>query len=431
MRSTGLLKAKRIIIIGLSTIALFIFMMYGIFSCTLLNPDFYHHIFETEAVTASFNKASETLTAGGAFLFSGPSLKENAYGLVEGVLRFIHQKDMSLSSIQLEEENTETIRTAVLSAVPDGDAGIPQISRIHPFVVSYFMPGTETIFSTLQSLQEGFAFLQTLVPFLGLIGLITLLLPDKAAENTRLTLVTTGILLIGVAFALFVLQKTLLLSPLSEIFPDAEVFIGPIVHKMTDTLFIVCTGTGGVLLATTPVMKLPQVKKAVNHYSRIAAVVLIVLTGMVVILFNNEVFATPLQTMKLHEQAQVKILSQNENTVHSLIIKLREDGTEAPIINARLTLVCLDKDVDPVSAVTDVLGNARFILPQGRFILYTDASTINRLYYAFEPVVLNLDQPDSSWYTFYLTRNENFRPDLELQDEGDSIHHRRQVPLLK
>lgn len=431
MGSTGLLKINRIIIIGLSTIALFAFVIFSIFSCTLLNPDFYQHIFNTDTVMASFNKASESLTSGGTFLFSGPTLKENAYGLVEGILRFIRHKDMSLSSIQFEEEKTETIRTAVLSTVPDGDTGIPEISRIHPFVMTYFMPGSESIFTILLSVQEGFAFFQALVPFLGLMGLIILLLPDKAAENIRLTLIAAGILLIAAAFALLILQKSLLLSPLSENFPDAEVFISPIIHQISESLFFIIAGAAGILLAIVPVMKLPRVKKAMNRYSGIAAVILIVFIGVLVILFNNEVFANSKQTMKTFEQAQVNILNQNENTVHSLVIRLRENGTDLPVMNVRLTLIRLDQNTDPVSAVTDDFGNARFILSQGRYMLYADASTINSTYHAFEPVILQLDQPDSSWYTFSLTRNEDIRTVPEIQGEEDPTHRRRQEPLLK
>ena len=99
-------KAKRILVIGISSVALFLVIVYWIFSCTLLNPVFYHYVFESGPVQASLDDASGKISPQGTVLFTGQSLKENAYSLAEGILRFIRQSDMSLSSIQFESETT-------------------------------------------------------------------------------------------------------------------------------------------------------------------------------------------------------------------------------------------------------------------------------------------------------------------------------------
>lgn len=430
MRFPWLQKTANIAVIGLSTFVLSALVVYWILIGTLLNPGFYRHVFESESVTAAFEKASDALADNGAFYVSGASLKENAYDLLEGMLRMIRHKDMSLSSIRLEAESTESLRAAVLSAVPDEGSGIPEITEIHPFVMTYFMPGSESIFAGLVWLQECFALLQSLVPFLGLIALAALLLPKRASRKIRQTLSASGILLIFVAFALIVLRKKLLLSPLSVVFPDAEVFIGPIVRRVSSLLFLSVISAGAFMLLSAPVFNFPRASRTIDHCSGTVAVILLILAGVQMLLFNQEVFAISLQTMKNHEP-QVNVLSQESDTVHSLIIKLREGGTDAPVLDARMILVRLDQNDEPVSAVTDGLGNARFILPQGRYLLYADASTINRAYHAFEPVILQLDRPDSSWYTFHLTRIEDSEIIQETQEEMDMRLNRHQQPELK
>lgn len=426
-------KAKRILVIGLSSISLFLVILYWILSCTLLNPAFYHSVFESGAAQASFADASGKISPQGTALFTGQSLKENALSLTEGILRFIKQNDMSLSNIQLEAESTQSIRTAVYAAAPEETAMLPELSRIHPFVISYFLPGSENIYSALFYAQKVYSALRLVIPMLLLILLLLLLLSKEPSENTKAVCISTGTAILSAAAIMLIFQRPLLLSPLSHIFHDADAMI-PIVQQAVTVLVCFSALTGVMLFLPVPAVTLKPVKRFLNRFSRTFAILIMILTGLLFILFNNEVFAEAIQTVKAHaEQLPAKILSPGDGTVHSLTIKLREMDTQAPVDNVRLTLLRLGGQTEPVriTEYSDAQGNARFILPEGVFLLTADPASISGSFICFEPVVLTLDRPDSSWYTFYLARRdiEDFKPGIP--EESNSRFPDRPVPLLK
>lgn len=425
-------KAKRILVIGLSSGTLFLITLYWILSCTLLNPAFYHYVFESGAVQTSFTDASEKMSPEGTTLFNSQSLKENAFSQIDGLLRFIKQNDMSMSSIQFESESTQSIRTAVMAAAPDKAAVMPEISRVHPYVISYFLPGSENVFTALFSVQKALSALRTVIPVMGLILLLLLLLPEKAAENTKAVCISTGIAVIFAAVILLLFQRPLLLTPISGRMSDAGVVI-PIIRQAIAYWAVFTFLTGAFLFLPALAVSLQPVKRIFSRFSRTLAIFIVILVGLYVILFNNEVFANAVQTMKTRaEQFQVRILSQDDGSVHSLTIKLRETDTLAPVKNAKLSLYKMENPSEPfqISAFSDAHGNARFILPEGKFLLAADPSTIPG-FKCFDPVMLSLDRPDSSWYTFYLTHNDEIDFRQETPDEGNLRFPDRPVPLLK
>jgi hypothetical protein len=426
-------KAKRILVVGLSSVALFLVIVYWIFSCTLLTPAFYRLVFKSRTFQASLPDTSEFFSREGYTLFTDQSLKENAYSLAEGILRFIKQEDMSLSSIQLESENTQSIRSAVLSAVPEQTAEVPEISRIHPFVIAYFLPGSDNIYAALFSVQRIYAVLHSGIPLLLILTMLLLLLSKETAENIKAVCISTGTVTLLAAAIMLLFRQPLLLSPLSDILPDFGAMI-PVVNQAVTYLVLFSVMTGAILFLAVPAVKLQPVKRFLNRFSRSFAVLLIALAGLFFILFNNEVFANTLQTVKANaEQQQVKILAPGDGAVHSLIIKLREIDTQAPVKNVKLILLRVNDNSEPLqfTAYSDENGDARFILPEGEFLLFADPATVPDGFTCFEPAVLTLDRPDSSWYTFHLARSDNGGLNRGAPKESYSRFPDLPQPLLK
>jgi len=113
------------------------------------------------------------------------------------------------------------------------------------------------------------------------------------------------------------------------------------------------------------------------------------------------------------------MLDQAEGTVHSLMIKIREKDTEQPLPGVKLILVETGSAYDPLlmTVYSDSNGDARFILPQGSYLIYADNSTIPPSYTPFEPVTIVVDKPDSSWYTLHMTWNRKTGFNETLNEE--------------
>ena len=130
---------KTILIVGVSSCTLFLVILYLLFSLVLLNPSFYRRIIETEAVSSSLNHLSDSLSTD-TFKFSEQSLKENTNSLIDGIIRSIKQNELTLPNISIETENVQALRSAVNTVSLDSIEEIPEISGIHPFVLTYFIP---------------------------------------------------------------------------------------------------------------------------------------------------------------------------------------------------------------------------------------------------------------------------------------------------
>lgn len=426
-------KANQILVITVSSCALFLVVWYFVVSCTLLNPSFYDFVFSSKPAQIAFTNASARLSAKGTTLFSSQSLKDNAYSLVEGILRFIRQKDMSLSNIQFETESTSSIRSVMMAAAPDEAAAVPEISRIHPFVMPYFIPGAENVFTVLLSVQKAFTALSTIIPVLGLIAMLLLFLHEKTAENLKAVLRYTGVAVMIPGVGLLLCYRRLLITNLSGFIPDAHT-ITPIVRQGAMCLMGFSFLTGALLILAASVFSVPAVHRTLNRFSKVIALSVLVLAGITFIVFSNDVLPNAVLTLKTQtESAKVRILKNEDGAVHSLTIKLRKTDTQEPIKNVRLTLLRMDSLSEPsrITTLSDVQGDARFVLPKGKYLLTADPSTVPVDSSHFEPVMLTLDKPDSSWYTFYLSNSSENSINLEIPDDRNLGFSNHPVPLLK
>lgn len=211
MTSNRLETAKRIFIIALSSCMLLFVSGYFIFCSTVVNPRFYEIVFSDKAVIASFGYAAEQISRAGPIKLSSQSLINNTITVIDGFIRFVVQKDMSLSSISIEEENISSIPAVVLATTTDSPE-IPQINRIHPYVFTYLMPESEDIYSLLYLIQKGFSVARFICPGLCIAILLLLLFSDKTAENARTVLFVAGFFIIGSVFLFHLVKKTVINS---------------------------------------------------------------------------------------------------------------------------------------------------------------------------------------------------------------------------
>jgi hypothetical protein len=422
---------KTILIVGVSSCTLFLVILYLLFSLVLLNPSFYRRIIETEAVSSSLNHLSDSLSTD-TFKFSEQSLKENTNSLIDGIIRSIKQNELTLPNISIETENVQALRSAVNTVSLDSIEEIPEISGIHPFVLTYFIPESGKFYSWLNATQDAFSTARMIAPVLGFITLFTLLLSKRTAENMRITFLTTGIGAIVVPLLVLFFQRPLLVTPLSGILPDASQFLLPFAWKALTLLCVFSALTGAVLCLAGMVVMLPGIRKVTVDYSRPFTMILVALICFCLVLFGNEIYAKPVQSMT-KQYSHVSILSQGDGSVHSLVIKVREKGTDVPVSGVKLILNGTYTDGNDMSltAQSDIHGNVRFILPEGEYLLFAEPSSVPDKLIPFEPVTLSLNMPDSSWYTLYFSRKDPMEIIRKTPGSVGSKYPGHPIPLLK
>lgn len=424
-------RAKHNTIIGLSSLTLFFVTMYWILSSALLQPAFYSKVLASEEVATALNAVSNTLSTK-TIRFSGQSLKDNAFTLIEGVIRFITHKDMSMASISLEEENVQSIRSAFALAAPETMGEIPDISRIHPYVLSYFLPGSDQVYAWLYVVHNGYVASRAVIPVFWVIILFLLLFPENSAGKTKHALTITGMALIITGFLIYVLHRPLFLSLLSNAFADAAAIMKPFISKAVSLLSLRFIMVGSLLIIISRVFNILLLHRVMNRYSRKIGMILCIFLFLSLILFRSEIVPEEVQTMGTTlKQQEISVLGQDAESVHSVVIKIREEGTNIPIQNVKLILTGKNgTKISWISQTTDDLGNVRFILPEGEYRLFAERSTVPINYIPFEPVTLYLNRPDSSWYTLHFKRRMEKKirktPDEKF---GHPANHIK--PLLK
>jgi len=409
MKSTSVFaKTAKVLIIVLSSGILFFVSLYWIFTCTLLNSAFYAEIADTQKAASSFDAISEILSADGIFALSGEAIRDNVLSLVEGITRYITQNDMSLSDISFEKANTEALRSVVLSASPDIEREIPDISRIHPYVLTYFMPGSEKIFLLLRIIQTAYALFRSVYPAISVVGLLLLLMTAKPAENTGTAMIAAGSAAAVAGIFTSIFGSSLIISLLSGILSDSADLLKPLVHATALAFLARCIMASAILFCAAAVFRVRLFGAAINTHGRKWAFLFVITAGVFLIIYRKEVFTDVMHTMKSQPITfEADMLDQAEGTVHSLVIKIREKGTEQPLPGIKLILARLGSGDDPflMTVYSDSNGDARFILPKGSYFIYADKSTVPPSYTPFDPITVTVDKPDSSWYMLHMTWN--------------------------
>ena len=135
------------------------------------------------------------------------------------------------------------------------------------------------------------------------------------------------------------------------------------------------------------------------------SIFLTVLAVIFFVTYHHDLYSSILYRVGNSPQGrQVSTLVQNENSVHSLVIELKEEGSDNPVKDIQLIVNKIDYPYNPlyVSAQSDASGNVRFILPNGSYLVYVDESSLPFNLQPFEPVLLELNNPGNSRYTIIL-----------------------------
>lgn len=395
--------------------------MYWVLSGTLLNHAFYTKILSRDKVVTSFYNASRVISGNSLITMSTQSIRNNFVSLLDGLIRYITLSDMTLSDISIED-NAISLKTDFLPETYNVSSGFPKISSIHPYALTYFIPESNNIYWHLSLFQKGYAIYRFFSPVFFFIALLIVLFSKRVPENLHAILISTSTAVCFTGLFLLIFQKPMLIIPLSKALGVYSSFLKPFIAEICLLIFIKIIELCFVFIIVALLTKIEPITRFIKKSARNIALILIIFAGIFSILYRNEIYSviTPAVNNTMGEH-KVYTIDQHEGTVHSLTIKLKEEETNEPVSDVHLVLLKTDYSYR-VTALSDVLGNARFILPQGEFFIYADQSTVPDGFISFEPVIIALHNPDSSWYTFYLKKSneENFTLETQNQQISDS-----------
>lgn len=401
-------KLAHLLIVLIACFTLFCISLYWIFSSTLLNPALFDDILDNEHTAYSIEDAADYMAQNG-IIIEKQSLKDNLLSLIDGVIRYITREDMSFSDITINNGYVESSRWSALAETYDKTRSIPNISRIHPFMMSYFIPGSETVYSYLQLVRNSYALLHALCPVLALFILLILLLDKRSGKIICKSSKAAAFLLVASGLFIKLIQNCLFISPAKSVFWDFALIFKPVISKITVKVSLYFLAAGIFFAAISLVFSLKPVCGMINKASKkISAMPVLVIVALF-ILNRHDITASVVHNVaNVSQTRHISTLAQNDAAVHSLVLKLKEEGTEKPVRDITIIANKADYPYNPlyVSAVSDFEGNTRFILPHGIFLVYADESKLPSGLKPFEPVIIRLDMPGNSWYTIYLAKEE-------------------------
>ena len=409
-------RQKRFASIILCIVILYFISMYWVLSGTLLNSAFYNEVLSNKNVSYSLSDAPQILSYNTTINMSANTINNNMLPLIDGLIRFITQSDMTLSDITFEE-NIVPQNAGTLIENHAISTKIPEISRIHPFAITYLVPDSNSIYQYLYILKQGYAIYRFFSSVLCFIGLLIILFSNRPCKKLRIALIVNSIAICLTGLLLFVFNDSLLINPLSNVLGINSHLIKPFIQETCSLFFKKILQISLLFLAIAYLTKVQFVAKLIEGNSKRLALILLISVGLIFVLFRNEISNNITRAVYLDKTVHnVHTLDKEEGAVHSLTIKLKDEQTHNPVSDVQLTLIKTDYS-DRFISHSDKSGNARFILPQGEFFLYANQATVPEGLISFEPVVISINYPDSSWYTFHLRKTNNKKVNPETQTE--------------
>jgi|GEM_PF-953670 len=402
-------KIKQYLTAAVTSFAAAVALFYIIYVCALLNPKFYEMILTGDEMRDCFETISEMLSIDGEPAFSGQSIQNNAVSLSEGIIRYIKNHDMSFSDIIPEQEKIVSLRSAVSFDETGVEPDFLGNLKIHPYIISYFLPDSNSIYTNLQAIQAAYSVIKIAVPLLTAAALLIILISGKPSYYIRLAAVISCAVLFTLSLFMYITGNALFAFSLEKSAPVIFRIIKPFIEKAASALFIRSVFVCILAIPAAVIFGLKPVINAFDRYSKTLAVFLAVFIGVFFSLYHNELRTSVTSKYRaLAAQKTADILNRDEQAVHSLIIKLREKESDEPVRSAKIVIYGCDTSEKPlwISAYSDVNGDARFILPKGSFYVYSDESTLPDGFVSFGTVPINIDKPGSSWYTLHI-RNKN------------------------
>ncbi|HZK28201.1 MAG TPA: hypothetical protein VFD00_11765 [Thermoclostridium sp.] len=399
-------RQKHFTSIILCVVILYFISMYWVLSGTLLNPVFYNEVLTNKNVSSLLSDTPQILSDNTIFSMSANTITNNILSLIDGLIRYITQNDMTLADI-----NFESIIT------PLNDEVFTEISRIHPYAITYFVPDSNNIYQYLYLLQQGYAIYRFISPFLYFIGLLIILFSKKACKILRTVIIISSLAICLTGLLLLVFKEPLFTVPISNALGINSLLVKPFIQKICTSFFIRTLQLSLLYITIALVTKIQAVEKAIEGNSKNIALIIFVSAVLFSVLFKSEISNNLTNAVYSNIQAyEIYTLDKEEGAVHSLNIKLKDEQTDKPIPNVQITLIKSDFS-DRFVSFSDKLGNVHFIISQGDFFLYANQSTVPEGLVSFEPVIISINNPDSSWYTFHLRKSNNTSVNPETQSQ--------------
>jgi len=399
-------KAKQCLIVAVSCFAAVAALFYISYICALLNPAFYEEIFADDDMQDCFEAISEILLINGEPAFSGQSIRNNAISLSDGIIRYIKKQDMSFSDIMPEQESMVSLRSAVSFDEPGIETDILGNLKVHPYMLGYFLPGSNTVYIKLQTIQTVYTFVKFLIPVLSASVFLIILVSGKPAHNIRITVIISCAVLFVLSFLMYISGNALFACFFEKSEPNISYVIKPFIEKAITALFIRSLLVCLLAAPAAVVFSIKPIADAFGRVSKALAILLAVVLSVVLSFYYHELSTVITNKYKLIAvQKTADILNKDEQAVHALVIKLREEESNEPVRSARIVIYGTDTSNNPlwISAYSDTNGDARFILPKGSFNVYFDESTLPDGRIFIGTVSINIDKPGNSWYTLHIS----------------------------
>jgi len=410
-------KTANSFVILITCCIIFSVSVFLIFSCTLLNPAFFEDVINNTHIVNSIETAADYMAQNG-IIIETQSVKDNLISLIGGIIRYITQEDMSFSNITLDNRYAESLRASILAEASDRTQDIPDILRIHPYMLSYFISGSEAIYFNLQLIRNSYSLFHALCPVLVLLTLFIFLLTKKPGKHICRAFTASSLLL--VAFGLFIrlFQNPLFISPVESISSDLAMLSKPVILKIANEVSLYFFAAGIIFIAVSLIFRLKPFYDMQNKIPVKVTVLLILFSVMFFMLYRYDAYSGVIYNAEYTSPLRnVSTLAQNDGAVHSLVLKLKEQETDRPVKDVKLIVNKIDYPYNPlyVSDFSDERGDTRFILPSGSFLVYADESTLPFFLSPFEPVIIQLNNPGNSWYSIYMTKEERPKAPVVIQ----------------
>ena len=402
-------KAKQYLIVAVSCFAAVTALFYISYISALLNPEFYEKIFIEGDMQDSFETVSQILSSNGEPAFSSQSVQNNAVSLSEGIIRYIKKNDMSFSDIIPEEESTVSLCSAVSFNEPDAETDFIGKLKMHPYMLSYFLPGSNTLYLKLQTIQTVYTAIKFIIPLLSAAAFLIILISGRPAQTIRITIIISCAVFLTVSVFLYISRNIFFVYSFEKAVPDISNIFKPFIEKAITILFIRSVLVCLFIVPIAVVFSIKPVRKTFDRISKTLAASLVIVLALVLSLYYHEFFTVITNKYKSFAvKNTAHILNKDDEAVHSLIIKLREEGSDEPVCNAKIVIYGMDTSDNPlwISAYSDTNGDARFILPKGSFNVYFDETTLPDDQVSFGTVSIKIDKPGNSWYTLHIS-NKN------------------------
>ena len=223
----------------------------------------------------SFETVSQILSSNGEPAFSSQSVQNNAVSLSEGIIRYIKRNDMSFSDIIPEEESTVSLCSAVSFNEPDAKTDFLGKLKMHPYMLSYFLPGSNTLYLKLQTIQTVYTAIKFIIPLLSAAAFLIILISGRPAQTIRITIIISCAVFLTVSVFLYISRNIFFVYSFEKAVPDISNIFKPFIEKAITILFIRSVLVCLFIVPIAVVFSIKPVRKRSIEFQTLASLVIV------------------------------------------------------------------------------------------------------------------------------------------------------------